>query len=198
MKQLVKEIRGYLSERERLQDKVLRLSRVIVRNSSRAIMAIHREDEKSANRLLQRARRDLRRLISLARKDPWLYTSGASHTAQQEYVEAVFLFSLVKWGKLVDLRATGVSYQAYLGGLADVIGELRREVLEAIRRNKVQKAEGILKLMEDVYEMLTEFDYADSITPGLRRKRDIARRILEKTRGDLILTTGQERSTRGR
>lgn len=192
MKRLVREMRGYFTERARLQERLLKLSRTIVRNSSRALTATHREDEVGARRFLARAQRDLKKLMVLAQKNPWLYTSGTSLIAQQEYAEVVLFRSLVAGGSLKSPKRVGVSPEAYLGALADVIGELRRAVLESLRRNDVQRAEGILELMEETYEMLMEFDYADSIVHGLKRKQDVARNILEKTRGDLTLAVRQE------
>jgi len=193
---LVKEMRRYFTERAKLQDRLLKLSRAVVRNSSRALTATHRGDEKSAKQFLDRARRDLKRLMFFSKKDPWLYTSGATLVAQQEYAEAVLFRSLVDGGKFTDPKKIGVSHLAYLGALADVIGELRRAVLESLRRNEVVRAEEILGLMEEAYEMLMEFDYADSIVHGLKRKQDVARGIVEKTRGDLTFAIRQERLRR--
>lgn len=193
---LVKEMRGYFTERAGLQERLLKLSRRVVRNSSRALTASHRGDEKRAEQLLNRARRDLKRLMTLSRRDPWLYTAGASLTAQQEYAEAVLFRSLTRSGKFMNPKRMGITYPAYLGALADVIGELRRAVLEALRRNEVERAGEILELMEEAYETLMEFDYADSVVHGMKRKQDVARSILEKTRGDLTFAVRQEKLSR--
>ena len=89
-----------------------------------------------------------------------------------------------------DLR---VEYAAYLNGLGDVVGELRRHVLDLIRDESFEKAEAFLGIMENIHAMIMDFDYPDAITRGLRRKTDVSRSLLEKTRGDVVNAIGQKR-----
>ena len=81
----------------------------------------------------------------------------------------------------------------YLNGLADVIGELRRAALDLLRRDNVLKAEHLLDIMEDILEGLQSFDYPNALVPDLRRKCDVGRSLVEKTRGDLTRAVGQNR-----
>ena len=186
MRQLIREMRSYFSELSGLQERVQRLSRQVVRDSARAVSAMHRGDERSVERLLKRAGKELHELQQLARRDAWLQSSGSVLLAQQEYAEARLLQGLLR-GKLLKPRAVGVDYHAYLGAVADVIGELRRCALDAIRRGELRQAERMLERMEELYDLLMEFDYADSVIPGMRRKQDVARQLIERTRGDLTL-----------
>jgi translin len=183
-------MRGYFSELGRLQERVQRLSRRVVRNSARAISAIHRGDERAAERLLERAGQELRQLRELAGRDAWLQGLSSVLSAQQEYAEARLLQGLLR-GRLLRPKALGVDYRAYLGAVADVIGELRRCALDAVRRGELRRAEQMLERMEELYDLLMEFDYADSVVPGLRRKQDVARQLIERTRGDLTLLLGR-------
>ncbi len=186
MRALIKEMRRYFTELARLQERARRLSRQVVRDSARAINAIHRGEERIADGLIERAGKNLRRLVVLVRRDPWLEGMGDVFQAQQEYAEARLLRALLR-GKLLKPRALDVGYRAYLGAVADVIGELRRCALDAIRRGELQQAERMLERMEELYDMLMEFDYADSVIPGMRRKQDVARQLIERTRADLVL-----------
>jgi translin len=75
----------------------------------------------------------------------------------------------------------------YILGLADVIGEIRRQTLDCLRRNEIKKAENNLELMETIYAELINLDEAHILVHELRRKCDIARRVLEATRGDVTI-----------
>jgi translin len=77
--------------------------------------------------------------------------------------------------------------------VSEVIGELRRRALDAIRTNDLENAEKALDLMEELFELLMEFDYREAVLPGMKRRQDMARQIVEKTRGDLTLALRQER-----
>ena len=86
----------------------------------------------------------------------------------------------------------GVSYPAYLNGLGEAVGELRRYLLDSLRRNDLSRCEELLAIMDDIYSMLVTMDFPDAITYGLRRTTDAVRGILEKTRGDLTLVLRQK------
>jgi len=73
----------------------------------------------------------------------------------------------------------------YVLGLADAIGEYRRLTLDALRVGDVAKGEKCLELMDEVYVELMGMDEAYMLVPGLRRKCDVARKIIEITRGDI-------------
>ena len=117
--------------------------------------------------------------------------------AQQEFAEASVLSSLLREEEkpetLPSPEALGIGYAAYLNGLGDVVGELRRHVLDLIRTEALEKAEVFLGIMENIHAVLMDFDYPDAITRGLRRKTDVARGLIEKTRGDLINAIQQKK-----
>ena len=80
---------------------------------------------------------------------------------------------------------------AYLNGLGEAVGELRRHLLDKLRTGEVDHCEGILAAMDDIYGVLVTLDYPDAMTGGLRRTTDAVRGILERTRGDLTLSVRQ-------
>jgi translin len=196
MRKFVGEMRRYFNIQTKLRERLSNLSKKIVRNSSRAIIATHRRDEKSSLKLLKRAEGDLKALTEAARKNPQFLTYGAVLLAQQEYAEARLFKNLVERGELLPPKRVGVPYQCYLSAVGDVVGELRRRTLDAIRTNDLGEAEKTLKLMEELFELLMEFDYREAVLPGMKRRQDVARQIVEKTRGDLTLALRQERLER--
>lgn len=106
-------------------------------------------------------------------------------TKQTEYAEAIFVYSIITRHEILAPDEVGVEQVNYLAGLGDVCGELRRHILDLIRSGRGKDGEYYLQVMEEIYYLLMLFDYPDAITRGLRRKSDLARSMLERTRGDL-------------
>lgn len=189
-------MRRYFNRQLKLREKLNHLSARVVRNSSKAIAAIHRGDRKSFQRFLSLANGHLETLEKLVEGEPELSSSGRVFSARQELAEAVIFAKIVDGRPLASPKQVGVPYTPYLAALADVAGELRRAVLDAIRKNEVKRAEEMLEKMEEISEILMEFDYVDSVIPGIKRRQDIVRQLVERTRGDLTLALRQERLER--
>jgi translin len=196
LKKIVQVMRRYFDAQEELREKVLELSREVIRASSRAIAAMHRRDLVTVRKEMSRANSSLSALAKAAKKDPAWMESGLVQSAYQEYCEAKIVQALLKQGKLLKPEELKAPYKAYLGGLADAAGELRRYVLDSIRADRVDAAERTLGQMEDIYELLMSFDYPDAILPGMRRRQDMVRGVLEKTRGDLTTALRQQKLER--
>jgi translin len=196
VKKLLKEMRGHFDSQVELREKVSEASRGTIRSSSRSISAIHREDKRESQKFLKDAKARIAVMMKLARGDQELATSGMVFSAQQEYAEAELVRSLALKGKLLTPDEIGIPYKPYLSALADTAGELRRMVLDSMRRGDLRKAEKALSSMDEIFELMMEFDYTDSVLPGMRRRQDTVRQILEKTRGDLTLALRQERLER--
>jgi translin len=113
--------------------------------------------------------------------------------AYQELAEAANVLSLIELGEHISPEEYQIPSRPYLNGLADVIGELRRASLDYLRQGDVDKAEKLLGTMENVLEGLQSFDYPNALVPDLRRKCDVGRSIVERTRGDLTRAVGQSR-----
>jgi translin len=174
------ELLSYDKARERLQT----LTRNATRLCSWAIIHVHRGKLNQANKTLAEAKRSLDELESLLSAHAELPQFGQVLVAFQEYAEAKLLFEMKKSGKLASLRDVGTSSTAYLLGMLDFVGEMRRMTLDSLRRGNAEEAQTLLTTMEKVYEDLMSLDRT-SILPNFRRKLDAARRILEATRGDV-------------
>ena len=163
----------------------LSASRKAIRSSANAIRAIHRRDDDEAGRLLREAREALDRGVEAVADHPDVRWAGFLHDGEKEYAEARLTQAVVAGQDLHGLEELRVTPAAYLNGMAETIGELRRTVLDLLREGDVQRAEALLRTMDDFYYVLVTIDYPDAITGNLRRWTDVARGIIEKTRGDL-------------
>lgn len=189
-------MRKHFDAQEELREKVLDVSREVIRLSARAIAATHREDQSNADEFLAKARDTLATLTEAVKAEPHLANSGIILAAYQEYGEATLVRALIRDGKLLTPEELSIPYKPYLAALADTVGELRRHALDLIRADEVERAEQALKLMEEIFELLMEFDYPDAILPGMKRKQDMVRRVIEHTRGDLTIAIRQRKLER--
>ena len=196
MGDILARMRRYFDRQEKLRERALDLSRKVIRASARAIAAMHRGDNATAKKMMMEARAKLSELERSIKMDPAWVHSGIVMSAQQEYCEARLFEGILKRGGIPSPEKLKVPYQPYLAALADVAGELRRHALDLIRANKVTDAELMLKMMEEIHELLMSFDYADAILPGMKRRQDVVRGVLEKTRGDLTTALRQHRLER--
>lgn len=184
-------IRATFDEKYQAREKGLSLSRSIIRDSANAIRAAHRAEFDRADELLAKARAALREIDAALQNHPDVYYAGFVQDAQKEYAEASITCALFSGQDPPQPDALQVGYAPYLNGMGEVIGELRRYVLDSLRRGEVVRCEEILQDMDDMYSLLVTMDYPDGMTGGLRRTTDVARSILEKTRGDLTVAIRQ-------
>jgi translin len=174
------ELLSYDKAREKLQS----LTRNATRLCSWAIIQVHRGKLGEATKTLNEAKRALDELQNLLTAHTELPQFGQVLVAFQEYTEAKLLFHLKKNGTIASLHEVGTSSTAYLLGMLDFIGEIRRMILDALRHGDTDLAQDLLTKMEGLYEELMSLDRT-SILPNFRRKLDADRRILEATRGDV-------------
>jgi len=181
--------------KDRARETGLALSREVVRTCGTAIRHIHRGDFENAVQLLEKARSSLQLIDSRLAGYPDIYYGGFVEHAQQEFVECAVVYNLLceKTETIPSPEELGVGYTAYLHGLGDVIGELRRHILDLIRHDMPGDGELFLDIMDDIYSTLMMFDYPDAMTRGLRRKTDVARSLIERTRGDLTNAIRQQK-----
>jgi translin len=174
------------------RERALVAARRAVRSSANAIRAIHRSEFDQAHRLMEEARAALEDGRDAAAGDhPEVYFAGFLQDAQKEYTEARLTEAVVTGGEFPGPDELGVGLAPYLNGMAESIGEGRRAVLELLRRGETGAGERILAVMEELYHVLVAVDYPDAMTGNLRRSTDVARGILEKTRGDLSVALMQ-------
>ncbi|MCH7587088.1 MAG: haloacid dehalogenase [Chloroflexi bacterium] len=184
-------IHGYLDEKNTARDVALQNSRTLVRNCSQAIRAVHRNDRDLAQERLRSARDLVGKLRGLLTTYPDLYFAGYTRDALKEYAEASIVYAIVGNETLPDPHDLGIEYSAYLGGLGEAAGELRRRILDILRHDDMQECERLLEVMEDIYGFLVTVDYPDALTGNLRRITDMVRGVTERTRGDLTTSIQQ-------
>lgn len=164
-----------------------------IRAAGSAVRAVHRLDPERAERLTSDCEAALREAQDALRPFPAVAYAGFLHDAEKEYAEAVLTRALIDAAPLPDHRALDVGVAAWLNGLAEAASELRRHLLDRLRRDETATAEALLAAMEDVYEMLLGIDFPDAVTGGLRRTADALRAVLERTRSDVTTTLVQLR-----
>jgi translin len=187
-------IRADLSEKDSIRDLTVRRSRELIRLCSEAIRAIHRSEWTEAESkfdLIKAAAEELRAGIS---EHPDIYHTGYTQDALKEVVEAYLTYALIRELPLPTPEALNVTPSTYLNGMAEAATELRRFILDVMRREDSHSAEAerLLSRMDAIYDELVTFDFPDAITHGLRRQTDVVRGVLERTRGDLTTSLRQQ------
>jgi translin len=192
LRALSAEFQRRFDETMRAREAALTASRKAIRSSANAIRAIHRGEGEEAARLMDEARRSLDEGEEAVIDHPGVRHAGFLHDAQKEYAEARLTDAVVAGHDLPDPDQLHVAVPAYLNGMAETIGECRRAVLDLLRGGEFDRAEEMLQSMDDLYDVLVTMDYPDAITGNLRRSTDVARSIIEKTRGDLSISLVQQ------
>lgn len=186
------EFQKRLDEKMSAREVALPAARQATRLSANAIRAIHRGEGEEAARLLEEARAALDRGEEAVADHPDVRWAGFLHDGQKEYAEAQLTRAVIEGDGLPTPDDIGVTVAAYLNGIAETIGELRRSALDLLRTGDVSRAEELLSTMEEMFHLLVTIDYPDAITGNLRRWTDVARGIIEKTRGDLTTSLVQK------
>jgi translin len=184
-------IRARLDAKMGGREKALPASRDAIRFCANSIRATHRGDTALAEELMGKAREKLDVAQSALKEFPDVYHAGFLSDAEKEYAEAKLTAALIAGKPLPGPDDIRVGDAAYLNGMTEAIGELRRHVLDIMRHGNLERGEELLQAMDDIYYMLISIDYPDAITGGLRRSTDVARSIMERTRSDLSLTLVQ-------
>jgi translin len=188
----VEEIRAEFEAKSAVRDAALQRSRTLIRHCANSIRATHRGDFAEAQAILEVAGHAAREMTADLHAYRDLYHAGYTQDALKEYVEARLVFAFVTDGELPDRAELGVEPPAYLKGLAEAASEMRRHALDLMRQNKLERAERMLSLMDDVYSQLITVDFPDAITGGLRRTTDMLRGVVQRTRGDVTTAFRQE------
>lgn len=186
-------VRAEFAAKNAAREKALPLCREAVRLSANAIRAVHRHEFDKARELAEKARKQLSVAKESLKGHPDIYFAGFVHDGQKEYAEAKITLAMVEGGDLPTPDALGVEHAAYLNGMGEAIGELRRHLLDTLRTGDVEKCEQWLTAMDEMYSVMVTVDYPDAMTGGLRRTTDNVRGILERTRGDFTMSMQQRR-----
>jgi translin len=182
------QIRQSFDTRSAARDQALAQARQLTRACSLAIRAVHRDEGQVMTAHLAEARKLAESLKRDLANYPDLFFAGYTQDALKEFVEANVTCALIQNQPLLTPEQLGVAGFTYLNGLAEVVGELRRRILDILRHGYSQEAERLLGIMDEIFSVLVTMDYPDAITNGLRRQTDLARGIIEKTRGDIAFS----------
>ena len=190
---IAEKIRTDFEAKNKVRDETLRLSRELIRHCANAIRATHRGEFENATGLLATAKALVSEIVDGVADYADLYHAGYTQDALKEFAEASITYALITDRSLPDPDELGVEYAAYLNGLGEAAGELRRHVLDLIRHGELERGEEILSMMDDIYGVLVTMDFPNAVTGGLRRTTDMVRGVLERTRGDLTMSLRQEK-----
>jgi translin len=185
LKDILEKIQEELNRREKVREEVNMKMRKAARLSKQAIQVTHQERFDDAKAMLEEAKRFFADIQDTTKNYPALFYSGVVGAAFEEHAEAHVLLTLIQENRFVHPEEIGVPGTPYMLALGDVVGELRRRALDLIRKGEVEEAGKSLESMEYIYSELTALDDAYIIINGLRRKGDVARRLIEITRGDI-------------
>jgi translin len=188
LESIAERIRHNFDVRTSKRDEALKQARQLTRACSLAIRAVHRDDMEAMEASLAEAQSLADKLRDDLKGHPELFYAGYTQDSLKEFVEANVTCALIQNQALQTPEELGVEDATYLNGLAEVVGELRRRTLDILRSGYSEEAERLLGHMDEIYSVLVTIDYPDAITNGLRRQTDLARGIIEKTRGDLTFS----------
>ena len=186
------QVRENLTAKDNAREKMLPMCREAIRCCSEAIRAMHRQEFDKADDLLGSANKLIKESEEALAGSPELVNTGSLRDAQKEYVEGCAVLNIVTGKLLPTSEELAVDSAAYLNGLGEAASELRRYLLDSMRKGDISKGEKLLTAMDDIYSVLVTIDFPDAITGGLRRTTDMLRGVLERTRSDLTLLITQQ------
>ena len=180
-----------LTERNRDREQALSVSREVIRFSANAIRAVHRGEFDDARELISQGAARLQNAEHIRMSSPQIFNAGFMNDARKEFTEANVTLAVISGTDIPNIGDLGVDAAAYINGMAEVIGELRRYILDALRRDAVDGCQEFMDIMDEMYGVLVTIDFPEGVTSGLRRNTDAMRGVLERTRGDLTMALRQ-------
>ena len=187
LEMVLQKVKKDLIQKDKIREETHESMRRATSLSKQSILLLHQKKYAQAEKFIQEAEEKISSLMKSAKKCPEIVYGGMFSAALQEYAEARIFLTLIKESRFVTPAEIEVQSVDYVLGLADVIGEYRRLALDNLREGEVKKGEKCLEIMDQVFTQLQTLDEAYMLVPGLRHKSDIARRIIEATRSDIIL-----------
>jgi len=192
LNKIVDKIEKHIDDKDKIREKALRSSREIIIRCRKAIQKIHQNLFENAENNIKKASAKLAELYDITQDFPDLYHSGFVENASQEFVEAHCLLNIMQKKELPDPDKIQTTYSSYLCGLCDVVGELRRKALDNILDGTPENSTKCLTQMEEIYNSIMRFDYPSALVP-IKKKQDVVRNLIEKTRGELAVASCERR-----
>lgn len=189
--------RDALEAKHRARETALAACRRTIQACAASIRAVHRDEFDRAEELAAQAEAHLAEAGEAVGAHPDIRYAGFVHDATKEYAEARLTLAFVRGDPLPRGAELGVEVQAFLNGMAEAASELRRYLLDQLRRGRPERGEDLLATMDEVYALLVTIDFPEAMTGHLRRTTDQLRAVLERTRGDLTTSLLQTRLLEG-
>ncbi len=187
MEKEIEKISEHLSKKQSEFDRVMQSSRDIIRMAGQAITILHNGNAEQAEKMIS----DIKaRVEELSRFDTQFKYN--SFQAYQEYAEAAVSLSIKKHGRIPSIKEVGVDVEAYLMGLMDSVGELKREVLESLRSGRIKDADMYFEFMEQIYDSTRTIRFAEAVLNGFRKKQDTARIQIENAGSEILMFKSRE------
>jgi len=189
---IIEKIGNQIGEKEKIRETALKVSRDIIISCRKGIQQLHRGQITEAENYIKGASANLAQLYEITKNHADIFHTGFVENAAQEFVEILCLSTIMKGGDLPDPDAMQITYSAYLLGLCDVVGELRRGALDFMLEGNMMKANEYLGYMDRIYDAIMGFDYPSALIP-IKKKQDMVRALIEKTRGELVVSSCERR-----
>lgn len=196
LEKVCEQIRDEFNAKTEVREQALKNARELIRRASLAIRAIHRDDLDVAEQELQAGQAIVDSIITTLKPEhPDLYFTGYTQDALKEFCEAKLTAAILNDKPLPSPAELRVELPAWLNGLTETLGEIRRRCLDILRTGYTDEVERLLSNMDEIFTQLVTMDYPDAITEGLRRRTDLARGIIERTRADITTSYRQQKLT---
>jgi len=189
---IIEKIENHIGEKEKIREDALKASRDIIIYCRKGIQQLHRNQMEEAESYMKQASAKLAQLYEITMGHADVFHTGFVENAAQEFVEIQCLYNIMKGVDLPDPDAIQTTYSAYLLGLCDVVGELRRGALDFMLEGNTTKANEYLGYMDRIYDAIMGFDYPSALVP-IKKKQDMVRGLIEKTRGELVVSSCEQR-----
>jgi len=186
IKEILDFVRKSFEEKDAIREEAIRISRNIIRLSKEIISYIHRDMFKNAEDRISLIEENVLELNKKARELGEIYYSGIVRDSLMEYVEAILFYNIIVKNNVILLK--NVPTTSYILGLADLTGELRRKILDLLDKGDLEKAEKLYRIIEEIYYNLSSFIFPEAIIPGFRKKLDVMKYSLERTKSEILLT----------
>jgi translin len=155
---------------------------------SKAIVSLHSHKKEESMEYIDKAKKLLQQFKELGKDDLQKYL----YIAEQEFVEAYCLFSIAEDSVIPSMKSLEVSDISYVMGLLDCIGEIKRMIIDKIRAEGTSNVNILFELMDKIYGIIYPLAVYDNLMPGLRKKLDVSRILIENVRA--IITEEQRRT----
>ena len=182
------QIKEHLDQMDKLREEILPIQRSAVRICSEIIKKIHRNQLETIPTQINEVKSIVQKIKGLIQQAPGIFAADYLSIVQQEFGEAALFYHLIVNHTYISPEEVGIDYVEYAYACADLIGELRRYALDALRNENLELALNALSQMDTIHGELFSMDYPKGLVPGLRPKIDQARNILARTESDIAVS----------